>query len=199
MATARTMRFIVVQDIETTQGSATTVYFDDVVLRTNDGVAVPGPNLAPNTSFGAVIPTVNYKEELDGDIVGAYGLGPTVTLGAGTNAIKGNGNGPDPVDIFDFDIYSLVIPAGHHLASITLQDWDSQSTLIVTNWRIRPCVQPTFCAFQWSVLGFNSTSASIAADVAAIPLNLSEYTINNSGSFVAGGIPYRWIFVVEPN
>lgn len=197
--TARTMKFIVVQDIETTLGTTTTVFFDDVVLRTNDGVAVPGPNLAPNPSFDAVNPTVNYKEQLDGDISGAFGMGPVFTLGVGTNAITGNGNGPDPVDLFDFDIYSLVIPAGHHLASITLQDWGSQSTAIVTNWRIRPCIQSGLCAFLWSVLGFNSTPATIAAQVAAIPLDLPEYTFNNSGSEVATGIPYRWIYVVEPN
>ena len=138
--------------------------------------------------------TVNYDEEQDGDISGVYGEGPVFTLGAGVNTVAGVGNVPDPVNIIDFDIFSIVIPSGRRLASISLENWGSQSTTIFM--RIREGVQPPV-AFQWTVTGLNATPQSIAAEVAAIPLDLSEYTFNNSGGQVAAGVPYRWVFVVE--
>jgi len=138
--------------------------------------------------------TVNYDEEQDGDISGVYGEGPVFTLGAGVNTVAGVGNAPDPANLPDFDIFSIVIPSGHRLASLSLENWGSPSTTIFM--RIREGVQPPV-AFQWTVTGLNATPQSIAAEIAAIPLNLSEYTFNNSGGQVAAGVPYRWVFVVE--
>ena len=51
MVSAATMRIVVQQDIEDTQGTVTTVFFDDVVLRITSGIGGPGPNLAPNPTF----------------------------------------------------------------------------------------------------------------------------------------------------
>lgn len=140
--------------------------------------------------------TVNYDEERDGDISGDYGQGPVFTLGAGENTVAGVGNTPDPVNFLDFDIFSIVISAGHRLASISLENWGSASTTIFM--RIREGVQPPGVTFQWTVTGLNATPQSIAAELAAIPLDLSEYTFNNSGGQVVAGVPYRWVFVVEP-
>lgn len=140
--------------------------------------------------------TVNYDEERDGDISGDYGQGPVFTLGAGVNTVAGVGNMPDPVNFLDFDIFSIVIPGGHRLASISLENWGSPSTTIFM--RIRAGVQPPGVTFQWTVTGLNATPQSIADELAAIPLDLSEYTFNNSGGQVVAGVPYRWVFVVEP-
>jgi len=63
--------------------------------------------------------------------------------------------------------------------------------------RINEGIQPP-SDYQWTVTGLNATPQSIAAEIAAIPLNLSEYTFNNSGGVVIAGVPYRWVFVVEP-
>jgi len=138
--------------------------------------------------------TVNYDEERDGDISGVYGEGPVFTLGVGVNTIAGVGNTPDLANFLDFDVFSIVIPSGHRLASISLENWGSESTTIFM--RIREGVQPP-SSFQWTVTGLNATPQSIAAEIAAIPLNLSEYTFNNSGGQVDAGVPYRWVFVVE--
>jgi hypothetical protein len=150
-------------------------------------------------------PPVTYDEQVDGDISGTFGLGPVFELGAGTNTIVGVGNGPDlgndpdPSAFFDFDIFSITVPSGLSLTSITLENWGLQTAGPPVFIRVRPCAQPTSCAFQWSINGNQPTTTpqSIAAEVAAIPLNLPEYTINNSGSLVPAGVPYRWTFVVE--
>ena len=163
-------------------------------------------------TFGLVAPgpvvnvPVNYDEQIDGDIAGEYGLGPVFDLGVGVNTVSGIGNGPvpDPVgSLFDFDIFSIRIPSGSSLTSITLDNWGTQipTSLFM---RVRPCAQPTSCSFQWSVIGGvnpvtgqQATPASIAADVAAIQLNFLEYTFNNSGAQIGQGVPYTWTFVVQ--
>lgn len=146
--------------------------------------------------------TVQYDEQQDGDISGVFGSGPVFQLGVGTNIIEGNGNGlPADPTLFDFDIFSIVIPNGHSLTSISLEEWGPPALANPDNffWRIRPGTQQPV-SYQWSVSAasfLGSTLATIAADVAAIPLNLDAYTINNSGSLATGGLPYRWVFVIE--
>ena len=161
------------------------------------GLAGPGP---------IVNVPINYDEQVDGEIAGQYGLGPVFELGVGVNTVSGIGNGPvpDPAgSLFDFDVFSIRVPAGRSLTSITLDNWGTQDPTVLFM-RIRPCAQPTSCAFQWSVVGGRdpvtgqqATPASIAADVAAIPLSFLEYTFNNSGSQIGQGVPYTWTFVVQ--
>lgn len=161
--------------------------------------------LSSSNVCGAAAGTVNYSETADGDIAGTYGAGPVFELGIGVNTVEGTGNGSDlgnmpfPGAFFDFDIFSIVIPAGRTLTSITLDDWGLQTTAGTVFIRIRPCAQPTSCAYEWSLTGNQpgSTPASIDAQVATVPLDRGEYTINNSGSLVPAGVPYRWTFVVE--
>jgi len=146
--------------------------------------------------------TVNYSEVADGEITEIYGEGPIFELGPGVNTIQGNVNGPpNELRFFDFDVFSIMIPTGYSLSSISLEEWGPAALAGPTGywWRIRPGIQPPE-VYQWSVLAapwLGSTLETIAADVAAIPLNLNEYTINNAGSLAPEGLPYRWVFVVE--
>lgn len=176
-------------------------FIDDGVLTVDEGEALIN---AANSIIDVILTpdTVQYDEQQDGDISGVFGSGPVFQLGVGTNIIEGNGNGlPADPTLFDFDIFSIVIPNGHSLTSISLEEWGPPALANPANffWRIRPGTQQPV-SYQWSVSAasfLGSTLATIAADVAAIPLNLDAYTINNSGSLATGGLPYRWVFVIE--
>ena len=174
---------------------------DDGVLTFDEGEVLIN---AANSIIDEILTpdTVQYDEQQDGDISGVFGSGPVFQLGVGTNIIEGNVNGlPADPTLFDFDIFSIVIPNGHSLTSISLEEWGPPALANPANffWRIRPGTQQPV-SYQWSVSAasfLGSTLATIAADVAAIPLNLDAYTINNSGSLATGGLPYRWVFVIE--